>query len=55
MDIYSLAKQMLGVEELDPSLVNRLNYASALVSNAGGELISRQAIAAIITAWEYAN
>ncbi|MCK5017416.1 MAG: hypothetical protein KAS32_10150 [Candidatus Peribacteraceae bacterium] len=54
-NVIDIATDMMQVDKLDPSLEERLNYAYKLVKRAGGELVSRQAIACIITAWEYAN
>lgn len=60
-ETYSIAKQMLDPDgngegkELHPDLKRRLDEANSLCQNAGGELVSRQAIAIIILDFEKAN
>lgn len=50
--IFVMARQMLDVERLDDNLENMLDRAIDLTKAAGGELVSRQAVACIIIAWE---
>jgi len=40
---------------LEPGLSRALSEANSLCSAMGGELVSRQAIAAVIVAWQLAN
>jgi predicted transcriptional regulator len=47
------AQEMLPDAPLPPELVERLDRAAELTQAAGGLLVSRQAIAAIIVAWEH--
>jgi hypothetical protein len=56
----TIAAKMLGGENgweglLHYDLINMLDLANMRCHNAGGRLTSRQAISAIITAWELAN
>lgn len=55
---YELVLDILGSaqgRDLNPGLREALQRAADLVASAGGRLRSRQAIAAIIVAWELAN
>ena len=60
MNALEIAAMMIGGPrvgsgQLHYDLYNTISRATELVSQAGGELRSRQAIAAIIASWEMAN
>lgn len=51
MNCYDMAKQMLGVETLPTSLFNALADVDGLSVSVGGGLVSRQAVAILVSMW----
>jgi hypothetical protein len=47
-----MARRMLGEEVIPSGLCRALDRAEGMIRACGGSLISRQAVAAIIAAWE---
>ena len=47
-----MAAKMLNQETLDPKLANRLIRIDDLCARRGGQLLSRQVVAAVIADWE---
>jgi len=52
MDAHERAKRMVGQENYTPKMEEAITRAGMLCQVAGGELVSRQAIAAVIVAVE---